>query len=458
MVLADFESTGTEEPYDPTDPDVIVTDPYNPIGLSTSMVEIASLSFMPTTRTKFLLLAQCMSGTTYGTTIDACQTILGPSAFLVDGTTVAQTSIGSLHTYYCLDAEIGTTYTLSIKASRLNTDGNDSAYGVRIGAVGLDTWYRIEQGVEAELSGPTVREQAILMEDILEPKFGTSLVFNYGEVMTDEAANIRTAYSVEFDSSKLRGYKPIDMVLQQKLGFQEDFTDVSYSAPSRWSCLSSANIIDFRGSRTSVKYACSKLSGADGNTHRFRRLRTVIIPFFNNPFGTNHSIFTKGGETKTGTETESVTLTPQPRTVDEFQYLILANVKTDVSTGDGPHQTVFRYNGLGMAGVTTNLVALTGLLHVVGTTSTYLAGVTYGLRNDDILAVKTYNITGGTSQELGYNGEQYFGFNMVTATQTMRDNYYFFSGTQFQSETEVVARTGDRLMAVIQLHNLLGGI
>jgi hypothetical protein len=420
------------------------------IALTSGYGTIRTLQFAPSSQTKFLVLAQCAAGLTYNNITDACQSVLGAAVLLVNGTTVALTDIGNLQTYYCLDASVGTTYTLTLKAKRLHSDGTDKAYCARIAAVGIDDWYRIEQGIEATLSGTTTSTETVLMQDIIEPMFGRSLVFTYSEVNADAAANIRGAYAVEFDSSRIKNQKLLDSIVQQKSGFQEDFTDISYSGSNRWACLSSTNVIDFEGSRSTIQFKTTKLD-TSGTAIQFRRLRTVIVPLAENSFGPLHYIYSKGGAEFTDTQTEFVQMSPSPRTVSAYNYLILGSAKTHVGQSSSPVQASFRYHGLGMAGSTNNLVAISGVYAVAATTAMYAAGITFGIRNDDILPIKTYNINSSSAVYPGYNGEQFFGFNVVAATQTVKDSYYLFTGVQYEQNSGAVYRTGDRFMAVLLL-------
>ncbi len=420
----------------------------NLVALTSDYGTIRSLAFNPTSQTKYLILAQCAAGVTYNNITDACQTVLGPAVLLLNGTTVAATDIGNLQAYYCLDALVGTTYTLELKAKRLHTNGSDYAYCARIAAIGMDNWYRIEQGVDATLTGVTTNTTTPLMQDILEPMLGNCLVFSYAEVQPDTVQNLRGRLTFEFDSNRVRDQRPIDLIVQQQSGFKEDYTDISYGT-SRWNCVSSVNLVDFEGSRTNLQVLNSKL---DGLTYgmSFRRLRTVLIPTTMNSFGHVHYQYSKGGSQFTGTQTDLISMVPHPRTATDFDYLVLGSCKTELASGDGPVQSVFRYDGLGMAGSTTNLVGISGNYSVAATTAMYAAGITFGIRNDDILAIKTYNLSAGTTT-VGYTGQQQFGFNVVGATQVRKDSYYFFSSAQYQSTEETVSRTGDRFMAVVLL-------
>ncbi len=443
QVLADCDDSGGDGPH--------VTPPRPPGTLTDTLTTIRSLRFTPFSKTKYLILAQCAAGVTYNAVTDACQTVLGQSALVINGYTAAFTDIGNMQTYACYDATPGTEVLVELKAKRLQSGGNDSAYCARIAAIGLDEWYRIEQGVEDTLTGPTTTQEKVLMEDYLAPTYGECLIFNYAEMKTDEVQGLRNTYTVEMDSPNLRLHKPIDVVLQQKSGYREDFPGLTYSPSSRWSCVSSVGSAYLHSGTTSIRYKTAKLDNEIGEME-FRRLRTVIIPLSRNPIGAVHQQFAKGNLQITGNQSESITMSPRPRTVTDYKYLVLGSVKTHVETGTTPTQTVFRYTGLGMVGGTTNLVGLSGLFQgVAATTAMYAAGITFGIQNDDILAIKTYNFDPTTASNTGYNGEQYFGFNLVTATQTAQDNYYFFSTTQYQDTEEVVSKTGDKFMAVVLL-------
>ncbi len=248
------------------------------INAPSSLEDVATLTFTPTSHSKFIFLAQGDVTFTSGSTI---QSLCAQIILEVDGTTYCDVINEQGYFSFFAFEELTLNVSHTVKVKALRYDATSQIKYMNLVAFGVDKWETMQQGNDdtTVLTSNTNRSSKILLQQQFYPDISNCLVFAYAEQSSESTQssgdNIFGEFSIYFDNDSDSSLS----ILKMSVG---NFNYIDDSA-SNWGSIFGMRRFNLGTSRRSLIFKTNKQDNED-KVLQYRRLRAAIIPLDRLPF------------------------------------------------------------------------------------------------------------------------------------------------------------------------------